>query len=135
MDGNGNQMQAERIGRCCMVLVEVICYMIGIPILNIIYNVELKAYKIDLMILVVSGGLSALSVILCINYNAGTKVVSGSIYCSVLMWLTIFGMLVEKYLIHGAAISSILVMSLQTCILFAMLLIAWSIKAKGKQKN
>lgn len=37
------------------VLIELVCLIIGIPILNILYNVDINLYKFDLLILLISG--------------------------------------------------------------------------------
>lgn len=117
--------------------VEAVCYVIGIPLLNFIYNVKLKAYKTDLMILVVAGGLSALSVVLfyALTTMRAQKLSMVAYVAAALCGLALPGVLVREYAVRGAAISSVVIMLLQTGILFIMLLMAWSRKEKGEQEK
>ena len=43
------------------VVCEIGAYLLGIPVLSILYGINLGAYKIDLLILLLAGGVNALA--------------------------------------------------------------------------
>ena len=113
-------------------VVEVVSYYIGIPILNIIYNVQLNGYKKDLLILIVGGGLSALSVALFYGLTAMRRQKSTSVaYGITAICAMVFSCgLVKKYDLRGAVYSSLLVMLIQTVLLGVLFL--WYYKMELK---
>ena len=113
-------------------LVEAVCLVMGIPVLEFIYGVELSAYKTDLLILVLSGGFSALGVALFYTLTTmrAQKYVSAAYIITALGGLILPGMLVERYGITGAAVSSVVIMVILACLLFGIFLVEWKRKDK-----
>ncbi len=102
-------------------LVEIVCFMFGTQILGLIYGVELNQYKIDLCLLVLSGGIYALTVLLLYilttmrnQKNATIAYLLTSVFA-----LIIPRILVEKYNMFGATLSNLFI----TFILFVLLVI------------
>lgn len=116
------------------VAIEIVCYFIGIPVLNILYKVDLSSLKLQLILLILSGFLYAISTIL---FNAlGTmrkqKYTLIPYTLSAIFALIVPKYLVQKYNMQGAVISSILIM-LILCITMGILFIS-NLKRK-KEKN
>lgn len=111
--------------------VEVICFFIGIPMLQIIYGIDLQSFKADLLILVVSGGFSALSVMLfyalttmrCQKQVVIPYVVSG--IAAVILCTP----LVKMFGIKGAAISSVAVTFILA--LSSLVIVIYQLKRKS----
>lgn len=94
------------------VIIEIVCMVIGIPVLNFIYAVELSDYKIDLMLLVISGLFYAMSTVIFYALATIRKQKSATI---VYIFTSIFAfiiskILVERYKMFGATISNTLIM-------------------------
>lgn len=109
------------------VLVEAVCFTVGIPILSFIYGVSLEQYKTELLILVLSGGFSALGVALFYTLTTmrAQKWVSLAYVAAALGGLFLPGMLVEKYGITGAAVSSVIIMLILMVMLFFIFAMEW----------
>ena len=106
----------------CTIIIEFVCAIVGIQILNLLYGVNLAEYKLELLILVLSGLFYAIATV--IFYALGTirKQKSSTI---VYVVTAIFGfyisdMLVSKYEILGATISSAAIMLF---LMFGMLIV------------
>ena len=112
--------------------VEAVCYLIGIPILSFIYNVELQQFKGDLLILVLSGGFSALSVALfyALTTMRAQKLVSIAYIAAAVCGLFLPNLLVAGWGITGAAISSVCIMIILAVILLGIFLLEWMRKEK-----
>lgn len=95
------------------VFVELICATIAIPILNILSGNDLAAYKGDLILLVVSGGLSAITVMLFYTLTTMRSqiIVLVAYIISAIIGFVASGPLVKAYGITGAAYSSIVIMT------------------------
>ena len=96
------------------IVAEVVGYFIGIPILSWIYGVNLKPYKIELLILIVSGGLSAITVALL--YALSTMRCQGK---SSLAYIAaaVSGVILPYYMVSrwgilGASVSSVGIMAI-----------------------
>jgi O-antigen/teichoic acid export membrane protein len=94
--------------------VEIGCYLLGIPFLNLLYGVELSAYKTHLLLLVLSGFLYASANVI---FNAlGTmrkqKLTTVTYVLTAIFALTIPNKLVALYGITGAVTSCIIIMGL-----------------------
>ena len=96
------------------ICVEIGCYILGIPFLNLLYGVELSMYKSHLLLLIVSGFLYASSNVFF--YALGTmrssKLTTITYVLTAVFALFMPKMLVEKYYMSGAVASSIVIMSL-----------------------
>lgn len=117
------------------IAIELVCYFIGIPILNLLYKVDLSAFKLQLMLLILSGFLYAISTIL---FNAlGTmrkqKFTLIPYALSAIFALIVPNYLVQKYGMQGAVISSILIMFI-LCISMGILFI-FNLKKKKEENN
>lgn len=114
-------------------VVEIICYFIGIPMLTMIYGLDLTLYKTDLLILIVSGGFSALAVMFfyALTTMRCQKEVSIPYILSGLTALFICEPLVIARGIQGAAISSVII----TFVLFfvSMIIVVWKLYKKHKE--
>lgn len=115
------------------ILVEIVSYFIGLPILSLLYGLDLSAYKLDFLILIISGGLSALSVMLfyALTTMRCQKLVSLPYVITTLCAMILCNYLVEEMGIHGAAISSALI----TLILFIISLIIVVISFLKKKRS
>lgn len=116
------------------VLVEIVCYFVGIDILTFIYGVNLVSYKWDLMILVISGGLSALSVLLfyALTTMRCQKLVAIPYILAAVVAIVVCKIMVESQGILGAAISSVIITS--TLALTSIIILLWKlhgVKAKA----
>lgn len=116
------------------VFVEVAAITLGLPILNFIYNIDLSEYKIELVLLILSGLFYASSTV--IFYALGTirkqKYSTVAYIISAIFAFWVSNILVNKYKIFGSAVSSLLVM----IVLFVSLLIFFVFgynKEKGRQ--
>lgn len=96
----------------CTVLAEIACYFIGIPVLNMLYKVDLTQYKIHLMLMVLSGLFYAMSTIMF--YALGTirkRKCTTIVYAIASVFAMIISyVLVKKTAITGAVISNVLIM-------------------------
>ncbi len=86
--------------------------LIGIPILNILYDVDLNQYKIHLIILLISGLFYACSTVIfyaigTIRKQKSTTIVYG---ITAIVAIAISNILVKKFEILGATVSTLLIM-------------------------
>lgn len=98
--------------------VEIVCFTIGTQILSFIYGVELNQYRLDLCLLVLSGGLYALTVLflyILTTMREQKKSTIGYIITSIFA-LFIPQILVEKFNMLGASLSNM-------CITFLLLIL------------
>lgn len=89
-------------------IVELICMFVAIPILKVLYGVELEPYKMDLIILVLSGGFYAISILmLYISTAIRKQKLTTLVYLivTVLAFITT-KIFVENYGMRGATISN-----------------------------
>lgn len=112
------------------IILEIICMTIAIPILNVIYNVELNEYKIDLLILVLSGAFYSISLLMLYILTTIRKQTQTTIIYIIVSIIAVVipNLLVEKYGMRGATISNLLV-NLNLALLLG-LLYTFSIKNK-----
>lgn len=132
---NGKQYRkfleiVAKMGAAIMVmtiLVEAVCYVMGIPILSFIYNVDLASYKGDLLILVLSGGFFALSVALFYTLTTmrAQKLVSLAYIAAAIAGLFLPDLLVAEAGIRGAAISSVCISAVLAVVLFGIFVLEW----------
>ena len=88
-------------------LVFVVTYFIGVPLLGLLYGTDLSAYKLELMVLVVSGAFNATSVVLYYALTTVRKqnlVFIGYLFASVSVFI-LSSMLVQSMELLGAAIA------------------------------
>ena len=114
------------------IIVEIICMTIAIPILNLLYNVQLQEYKIDLLILVLSGGFYAISILMWYVCTAIRKQKSTTIVYLITSIIAIIltNIFVSSYGMRGATISNVLI-----TVILTILLSAIYIKEMYKVKN
>lgn len=115
------------------ICVEAGCYILGIPFLNLLYGVELSAYKTDLLLLVLSGFLYACANVL---FNAlGTmrhqKLTTITYILTSIFALIVPAIWVAKYGMRGATYSCMAVMGL----LFIFMLLFFCIVYFSSKKN
>jgi O-antigen/teichoic acid export membrane protein len=89
------------------IIILICCYFLGIPILNIVYSLNLNNYKIELMIIILSAVMMALSLILSnLLTILGENKKQTIIYLVTSIISTVTSIiLIKKYLIIGAAYS------------------------------
>ena len=115
------------------VIIELGCYILGIPVLSWFYGVDISLYKMELMILIISGLLYAICNLL---FNMLGTIRKQS-YVSIVYILTsliafiIPPFLVNQYNMMGAVLSNLLIM-LILCILLAIFLIIGIKQQKNK---
>ena len=93
------------------ILIEIVCIFLGIPILNLIYGVDLNSYKIDLLILVLSGCFYSISVLmLYVSTTIRKQKYTTAIYIIVsIIALIISSVLVSNIGMRGASISNVII--------------------------
>lgn len=108
-------------------------YLLGIPVLSILYNTDLEPYKRELLVLLLGGGFLALSgllttIITIIRFQRA--LVTGYIIVAIMAYLY-SPVLVEKYSMMGA---SVLYMALMVilCAIFIVIL-GYGLMKKGKR--
>lgn len=102
-------------------------FLLGIPVLSILYNTNLAPYKTELLVLLLGGGFLALSGLLVtvITIMRMQKVLSiGYIIVSVCA-LVVSPVMVEKFAIMGASVLYLILMFL-LCVMFSIPLFAKS---------
>ena len=96
----------------CTVLAEIACYLIGIPVLNLLYKVDLSQYKMHLMLMVLSGLFYAMSTIMF--YLLGTirkqKYTTYVYAITSVFALFISYTFVKQNAITGAVLSNVMIM-------------------------
>lgn len=110
-------------------------YMLGIPVLSIIYYTDLSSYKLELLIMMIGGGFSALSTLLHYVITVMRKQKSlliGYIITSVLGTI-ISNILISKYGIMGSAFTYVILMIILSLI-FVITLMYYIIKVRNKIK-
>ena len=118
------------------ILVEIVCFAIGVQILSFIYGVQLEQYRIDLCLLILSGGLYALAVLflyILTTMREQSKATIGYIITSIIA-LIISKIMVQKYNMFGASISNLLINFILLILLIIPVIIKYQ-KVKGEQAN
>lgn len=98
-------------------------YLLGIPVLSILYNTDLNGYRMDLIILLVGGGMLALSGFLVIVLTIMRKqknTIFGYLVIAILAYL-LSGRFVERYAVRGASLLYLVLMTGLTIIFMVML--------------
>lgn len=115
--------------------VEVGCFILGIPFLNLFYGVDVSMYKADLLILVLSGLFYAMDNLLfnLLSTIRKQKYIFITYILVSAMSLFVPNLLVEHYQMRGAAIASVIIMA-SICILLAIFL-KIGIRERRKNKN
>ena len=108
------------------ILAVVVSYIIGIPVLNIIYNVKLNKYKILLIIIIISSVLNAISMIISnlmiiLNENKIQLI----IYFIIAILGTITSLILIKNKFIIGAVYSYLIVYLGMCILYTIIFIKY----------
>ena len=96
----------------CTLGIEIVCMFIGIPILNMLYKVDLTEYKMQLLLMVLSGLFYAMATVMF--YALGTmrrqkNTTIAYIITSVVSMLVSYT-LVNKYSMIGATLSNVIIM-------------------------
>lgn len=129
-NNNQDRKLMRLIGKVILVIlgvtifIMIVCATIGIPILEWIYGVQLKNYLSQLLILVLSGGLYALSILLLYVLTTIRKQEKATIAYGITAILTIFicNMLVKTYGLTGASIANLCI-NVILCLIMSILLI------------
>ncbi len=105
-------------------VIEIGCYILGIPVLGWFYGVDISIYKLELMILIISGLLYAICNLLFNMLGTIRKqnYISAVYIITSLIALIIPKALVNKYQMTGAVVSNLLIM-LILCVLLAVFLV------------
>lgn len=108
-------------------------WLLGVPVLSLIYAVDLGPYKPELLILIVGGGLNAAGIL--VYYGLVVMRQQKKIFgCYVLIFLLTCVLpfsLVKRMQIRGAAIAFLLVMLVQLLVFSALLL--WKCRKEAKE--
>ena len=100
-------------------------YLLGIPILSILYKTDLNAYKIDLIILLIGGGMYALSnflIIVLTTIRKQNKLIGIYVISSILVYF-LSNKLVSLFGITGATLTytfSMILVSICCLLLFTL---------------
>lgn len=110
-------------------------YLFGIPILSWIYAVDLSAYRMELIFLLVGGGFSAASVILYYGLMVmrRQKMILGAYVLTLLISLSVSGPIIRQFGIKGAALLYGGLMLTLTAVFMAM--IGWSLKINERKRG
>ena len=110
-----------------ILIITIICllgaYILGIPILSILYNTDLAPYKTELLVLLLGGGFLALSglfVAIMTIIRIQNQQAIGYIIVAILTYF-LSPIFVNKYQIMGAAILYLLLMA-TLCLIFSIIL-------------
>lgn len=117
------------------ILIELVCMFLGIPILNLIYGVDLNLYKVDLLILVLSGCFYSISILML---NVSTTIRKQKITTVIYVIVSIIALIISSALVsnmgmRGASISNVII-----TIVLAILLSVVNVKeiyAKNKKNK
>lgn len=109
-------------------------YILGLPILSIMYSCDLSSYKLEFIIILIGGGFNALSNILSniITVMRQQKFLIYVYIITCLAALIICPILVSKYGLLGASISYLILMSIFALLIFVLFLIAFKILNKKR---
>ncbi len=110
-------------------------YLLGIPVLSFLYNINLSAYRDELLILLIGGGFLALSgllatIITIIRFQDSLLI--GYVLVGILAYM-LSEVFVERYAIMGAA-GLYLMLMIGLCLVFIILLL-YGLHRKGKQNE
>lgn len=96
----------------CSIIIEIVCAVVGIQILNLLYGVNLTEYRLELLILVLSGLLYAIATVIFYALGTMRKQKSSTVVYAItaILGFCISDMLVSKYKILGATLSSVIIM-------------------------
>lgn len=103
--------------------VEIGCYILGIPFLNILYGVDLSMYKNHLLLLILSGFLYATANVFfnALGTMRGQKLTTLAYVATAIFALLVPNKIVNQYGINGAVAASIMIMGMLfvfMCIIF-----------------
>lgn len=118
------------------ILALIVCYLIGIPFLNIIYGVNFNKYKFELMIIVFGSILYTLTAIMSYMLTAMRQIniqLWINIVVSIIAYIISF-ILVDKYSIMGGAISYTIIMIIRFLI-YLIVFFAEKEKPQNSQKR
>lgn len=116
--------------------VEIVCFFVGIPILNMVFGVELDGYLLDLLVLVLSGGISAVGVMLF--YTLTTMRCQREVSFAYIV-ASVFALFVPRFLvseqqIRGASFSCAIINSILIFGLVIIFIVEFK-KSMNKEKN
>lgn len=109
-------------------------YILGIPVLSIMYSCDLSMYKKELIIILIGGGFCALSNILS-NIITIMRQQRKLVYAYIVTWASSFiisNKLVESYGIYGASISYLILMIVFFLLILALFFISLLTSKKSK---
>lgn len=107
-------------------------WLLGVPVLSLIYAVDLEPYKAELLILIVGGGLNAAGILVYYGLVVmrQQKKIFGCYLLTFLITCILPFALVKHMQIRGAAIAFVLVMLVQLLVFLALLL--WACRKEAK---
>lgn len=131
-----NKIIFKIVGVIC--LFTVICiigaYFLGIPVLSLLYGVELAPYKLVLIVLLIAGGINAINIILYYVLTIMRKqnmIVLFYLVVTIIALLTIKA-ITRKYELMGAALGYLMLVTILMILLVAYIAI---LVKKGKKKG
>lgn len=101
-------------------------YLLGIPILSLMYSCDLSMYKKELIIILIGGGFSALSNILS-NIITIMRQQKRLVYIYLITWivsLVISNKLVAAYSLYGASLAYLILMIIFSLLIFSLFIIS-----------
>ena len=88
----------------CTILIDLACFILGVPILSLIYGLDLQSYKLEMLLLIISGFFYAASTV--IMYALSTmrkqKLTTVSYIITAVLALIVSNLFVNKFGIMGA---------------------------------
>lgn len=109
-------------------------YFIGLPILSLLYGIDLEAYRWDLVILLLGGGFSAFSTIeyYCLAVMRAQKSIFSGYLFAFILSLIIPNILVSYAGVQGAAIGYLILMIAIVMFFFICIIRQFRLKQKGE---
>lgn len=123
-----------------ILLLTVICligaYLLGIPVLSLLYGVELKAYKSSLLIIILGGSFNALSTMLryVLTVMRVQKMILTGYIVAFIGTLVVIPVLIKQYAILGASVAYLFSM-LALSFVFALIMCIVIVKNKHSKIN
>lgn len=118
-------------------IIEFVCMFLGIPILNLIYGLDLQNYKIDLLILVLSGGFYSITILmLSVSTTIRKQKSTTIVYIIVsLISLLLSNKMVSKLGMRGASIANVIITAILAIMLIGIYLKEIMVKKKKMVKE
>lgn len=117
------------------IVIEIGAFLLGIPVLSIIYNLDLSPYKMELLILIFAGAISALGTLIyyALTIMRNQKLLLISYVITGISAYFVSPALVEKWHLFGASMANVVLYGLRTTIFIVIFIICFKQNTKLKK--